>query len=607
MNLLLWLSPILVPLAVGAMLTVRPGRGTSWLLAAAPAPALVLAAVGPVLPAPELPWLLLEPRLALDEVGRVLLALTALVWIVAGVYARTEAEQRGGYADWWLLSLTGNIGLLLADDILTFYTAFVVMTLAAYGLVVHTRTVEARRAGRVYLVLGVAGETLLLAGLLLAAADATGLLKPDIAAAIAGSANRDLIVGLLVAGFGIKAGVFGLHIWLPLAHPAAPFAASAVLSGAMIKAGLVGWLQLLPLGEVALPTWSQLLVTLGLATAVLGVALGLSQRSPKVVLAYSSVSQMGFIALLVGVALATPEVAPVAAAAAAVYGLHHGIAKAVLFLAVGLLAQVGAGWRRTALLAGVVAAGLALAGAPLSSGAFAKAWTKEAIDLALPGGNLTTLASLAAVGTTLLMARLLLLLRAQQPGFSVTAGTSADVGAATGAGAGAGAGASAGGAAGAGAANGPGLAAWLVLVVAMLALTPLAGPQLLPVLTTPSVGSLVTDAAWPVALGVLLAAGAVGVQRRVDRQVPEVWPGDLVVLGERAVAATARGLAAAAPPVTAGLERTSTALQNTALALGRRDEGLDRLEDRLTRWRTGGAMVALIAIAVTAALLLPTR
>ncbi len=581
MNLVLWLSPILVPLTVGAVLTLRPGRGTSWLLAAAPAPALLLAVIGPVLPAPELPWLLLEPRLALDGVGRVLLALTALVWIVAGVYARSEAEQRGGYADWWLLSLTGNIGLLLSDDILTFYTAFVVMTLAAYGLVVHTRTVAARRAGRVYLVLGVAGETLLLAGLLLAATDAAGLRMNDIAAAVAGSANRDVIVGLLLAGFGIKAGVIGLHIWLPLAHPAAPFAASAVLSGAMIKAGLVGWLRLLPIGEVALPGWSQLLVALGLATAVLGVAIGLTQRSPKVLLAYSSVSQMGFITLLVGVALAAPEVAPVVAAAAAVYALHHGIAKAVLFLAVGLLPRTGAGWRRNALLGGVVAAGLALAGAPLSSGAFAKAWMKQAIDLALPGGNLTRLASLAAVGTTLLMVRLLgLLLRTQPTPESSTAGGDRSRAAAR-------------------------LAPWASLVVAMFALAPLAAPALLPVLAPPTASSLLREALWPVVVGVLLAAGAALVQRRIGVRVPEVWPGDLVVLGERVVAGTARGLRAAAPPIATAFSRATAGPQAAALALGRTDEGIDRLEDRLTRWRTGGAMVALVAIAVTAALLLP--
>jgi formate hydrogenlyase subunit 3/multisubunit Na+/H+ antiporter MnhD subunit len=99
----------------------------------------------------------------------------------------------------------------------------------------------------------VAGETLLLAGLLLAVAEATGLGCRGGRRRRRLAPQRDLIVGLLVAGFGIKAGVLGLHVWLPLAHPAAPFAASAVLSGAMIKAGLVGWLRLLPLGEVALP------------------------------------------------------------------------------------------------------------------------------------------------------------------------------------------------------------------------------------------------------------------------------------------------------------------------------------------------------------------
>ncbi len=575
MSVVWWLTPILLPLAVAVVTTLRPGPRTSWLLAAAPVPALVLALAGPLLPAPALSWLLLEPRLALDPVGRVLLALTAVVWIVAGVYARTEAEQRGGYVEWWLLSLSGNVGLLLSDDILTFYTAFVVMTLAAYGLVVHSRTVEARRAGRVYLVLGVAGETVLLAGLLLAAADAPGLRMAEVAGAVAGSANRDLVVALLLIGFGIKAGVIGLHVWLPLAHPAAPFAASAVLSGAMIKAGLVGWLRLLPIGALPLPGWSDLLVVLGLATAVVGVALGLTQRAPKVVLAYSSVSQMGFMTLLVGVALAAPEAAPVAVAAAAVYALHHGVAKAVLFVAVGLLPSAGGTWRRTALLVGVAAAGLALAGAPLSSGAYAKAWMKQAIDLALPGTSVTTFASLAAVGTTLLMARLLLLLRAQRPGAGPAGRPT------------------------------PGLGAWLTLVVAMATLTPLLPPVLLPVLATPDSGAVVAEPLWPLLLGLAIAGAVALAQRRVGVTMPALPAGDLVVVGERAVAGVARVLALLAPPLTAALSRWTRAVQGAALALGRRDEGLDRLEDLLTRWRTGGAMVALVAVALVIALAMP--
>jgi hydrogenase-4 component B len=569
---LLWLAPLVVPLLAAVLATIRPGRRTSVLLVVAPLPVLVLAAIGPVLDPPALPWLLLDVRLALDGIGRALLGLTATVWLVAGFYGRAEAEQRGGYAAWWLLSLAGNVGVLLADDVLTFYTAFVVMTLAAYGLVIHTRTDAARRAGRAYLVLGVIGETLLLAGLLLAAAQATGLQLAEVAGAVAAASERDLIVGLLVAGFGIKAGVLGLHVWLPLAHPAAPFPASAVLSGAMIKTGLVGWLRLLPIGEVALPSWGALLVGLGLAGAVVAVLLGLTHTAPKVVLAYSSVSQMGFLTLLVGAALSAPTAAGLASAAAAAYAWHHGLAKALLFLAVGLLPRTARGWPRTAVLAGVAVAGASLAGMPLSSGAFAKAWTKQSLEVAELDAWTVTASSLAATGTTLLMLRLFALLRAQPARRDAPP-----------------------------AALGP----WLLLAGAVLVATPVLVPRLLPQLTVPGRSSLVGDPLWPVLLGLLLAAGAVALSRRAGPAglaVPSVPAGDLVIVEERLAAGLGRGLVAGALPVAAAADRAASATRDLFHAVRRHGVHLDRLEDRLTRWSTGGAMVALVAAALVVAL-----
>ena len=94
-----------------------------------------------------------------------------------------------------------------------------------------------------------------------------------------------LTVVLLFIGFGVKAGLVPLHVWLPLAHPAAPPAASAVLSGAMVKAGLVGWLRFLPLGqhERGLEVLGWVLMALALIGAFLAVVVGVLQDDPKVV------------------------------------------------------------------------------------------------------------------------------------------------------------------------------------------------------------------------------------------------------------------------------------------------------------------------------------
>jgi len=91
-----------------------------------------------------------------------------------------------------------------------------------------------------------------------------------------------------------------LHFWLPLAHPVAPTPASAVLSGAMIKAGLLGWLLTLPLSETALPQWGTLMIMVGALASIGAALIGVCQHQAKAVLAYSSISQMGLITIMVG-------------------------------------------------------------------------------------------------------------------------------------------------------------------------------------------------------------------------------------------------------------------------------------------------------------------
>ncbi len=142
-------------------------------------------------------------------------------------------------------------------------------------------------------------------------------------------------------GFGAKIGLVPFHIWMPLAYRAAPIPAAAVLSGAAVKAGVIGLIRFLPL-DVATPEWGEALVVAGLFSAFYGVAIGITQRNPKTVLAYSSVSQMGVIAAVFGMGLAVGD--GDAALFAGFYAAHHTLVKGALFLAVG----VAAGDRRQA-------------------------------------------------------------------------------------------------------------------------------------------------------------------------------------------------------------------------------------------------------------------
>lgn len=406
-----WLlgASVLAPLLIMPLLWFLKPRAGFFAAAAGALPALVAALALPAGTILDLPWLMLGARLALDPLGATFLLFTTLLWLFAGVYAAgslaADAAWRR-FAACFVLAMTGNLGLIVAGDVVTFYTAFALMSFASYGLVIHRGDTEARRAARIYLVLVVIGEVALFAGMAITAIAADTLVLPGPLGVDPGG----LAVLLLLVGFGIKAGLLPLHVWLPLAHPAAPVPASALLSGAMIKAGLIGLVRFLPVGAVAWPGLGETLILAGLAGAFFGVVVGLTQANPKTILAYSSISQMGLMITVLGIALAVPEASAAAILALAVIAFHHGLAKGALFLACGVhRLPAGAGFRLLIGL-GMVLPALALVGAPLTSGQVAKT-ALDGLAATAPGGFATWLPVLlpvAAVGTGLLMARFLM-------------------------------------------------------------------------------------------------------------------------------------------------------------------------------------------------------
>jgi formate hydrogenlyase subunit 3/multisubunit Na+/H+ antiporter MnhD subunit len=407
----LWLSAVGLPLALAVGFAHPAWRAPlSKLTPGAALPALLAALWPAEHTAIHLEGLLLGLRLGMDAAGRGFLFVTSLLWLVSGWFALgylADDRRAVRFHFFWLLAMAGNFALVLAQDMLGFYAGFALMSFASYGLVIHSGTAEALYAGRIYLALVVVGELLLFAGLVILAQGAGGVEFLS----LTHQPVNGLAVLLILAGFGIKAGALPLHVWLPLAHPAAPVPASAVLSGTMIKAGLLGWLRFLPLGAPGSQEFSGVLIGAGLAAAFFGAAVGLTQSNPKTVLAYSSISQMGLMTVGMGAAVLGPAVAPGAVAAVTLYALHHGLAKGALFLGVGLAAAVTPPQRRV-LGVGLLLPALALAGAPWTSGAVAKTALKASLSL-LPApwpGWLDWLLPLAAVGTTLLMVRFLVLL-----------------------------------------------------------------------------------------------------------------------------------------------------------------------------------------------------
>lgn len=398
-----------LPLVIAAGLVCRVCQPlVLWLAPWAALPALLAAVLIPVGAEFELPWVLLGARLGLDEIGRLFLFFTGLLWLLSGLFALrylADDPRRAWFFAFYLLAMSGNLGLIVALDMASFFFFFSFMGIMAYGLVVHTGDQDTQRAGRVYIALVMVGEALLLAALV-GIFSATG----QLALPYMNDQPPDFIIALVLLGFGIKVGILPLHVWLPLAYTAAPVPGSAVLSGAMINAGLLGWLRLLPLGQAVLLDWGLLCMVAGLGAAFYGVLVGLTQTNPKTVLAYSSISQMGLITIPIGLGLAAPDAWPVAQSAVLIYAFHHSLAKGSLFLGVGVAAHSEKG--RWLVMFGLLLPALALAGLPFTSGAIAKTALKSAVaGSALPWiGWFEGLLPLAAMGTTLLVGRFLVTL-----------------------------------------------------------------------------------------------------------------------------------------------------------------------------------------------------
>lgn len=409
---MIWLLTFLVPIALALVMPwLRAGADArGGLLALAALPAIIVAWFSPDAHAVRVEVLLLGADFGLDPFRRILLAFTSVLWAAAGWHAgRYFANDplRKQFDSFFLFAMAGNFGILVAADAVTFYGFFVVMTLSVHGLIMHDRSREAVRAALVYWVMAIGGEVLLLGALLLAVHEASSLALADLGPAVAAAAHRDLIIGLAFAGFGVKAGILPLYFWLPLAHTVAPTPASAVLSGAMLKAGIVGWVQVLPLGHVSLPGWSALVIGVGVSGAFAGAALGFLQSHRKTILAYSSVSQMGVMTALLGLGLATPGMWRAVLPVLALYACVHGLAKGALFLESAEI-QWQAGTSRTLAVIAILPA-LVIAGAPPTGGFAVKhAFKKLSLELdGFWGVALPVLLPLASLATTLVLGRFL--------------------------------------------------------------------------------------------------------------------------------------------------------------------------------------------------------
>lgn len=265
----------------------------------------------------------------------VTLALGTAVALYSGPYLAGEVGEEKYYA--MLVAMIGAIfGLACAGDLFNLWVWFETMAVSSYLLVAFYRERPASlEAGVKYLVQSATGSVLVVLGIALVLAQTGTLNLSQIQATALASPGLLAAGALFTIGFGVKIALVPLHTWLPDAHSQAPSGISAMLSGVVIEAGLLALLRALAaLASVTL-SWGVLLLAFGALNMAAGNLLALRQTEVKRLLAYSSLSHVGYMLLGVGIGLYAGQVA--GAQGGLFHLLTHGLMKGLAFLAVGAL------------------------------------------------------------------------------------------------------------------------------------------------------------------------------------------------------------------------------------------------------------------------------
>ncbi len=283
-------------------------------------------------------------HLRLDGFRLIYLAVAILMWLVSGVFSKeymAHYEKKTRYYVFFWATFLATAGVFLSEDLYTTFLFFEIMSFTSYVWVAFDEKQESLRAAQTYLAVAVIGGLVMLMGLYLLY-DLFGTLDMDrlrecaaLAVAEGHQARLYAAGGLLLFGFGAKAGCFPLHIWLPKAHPVAPAPASALLSGILTKTGIFGIIVVSCRIFGTDVSWGLLIVGLGLVTMFVGALLAVFSVNLKRTLACSSVSQIGFILTGIGMSVllaSAGENPSIAARGALLHMVNHSLFKLVLFL-----------------------------------------------------------------------------------------------------------------------------------------------------------------------------------------------------------------------------------------------------------------------------------
>lgn len=319
------------------------------------------------------------------------------MWSVSLLFSKeyfAHYSHKGRYYGFLIFTMFATLGVFLSKDLLIMFIFFELMSLSSYVWVAQEETEEALNVGKMYLAVAVIGGMVLLMGLFLLN-NALGTLKiEELYEAVL--VNRSEKSGqiytagfLMLFGFGAKAGMFPMHFWLPKAHPVAPAPASALLSGILTKCGIFGILILTAQVFVHDLTWGTVILTLGVITMVIGAVLAVFSVNLKRTLACSSVSQIGFILVGVGMQCFLGEENALAVRGTFLHMVNHSLIKLLLFNAAGVVYMnvhaldfntvKGFGRKKPFFMVSFLMGALGIGGIPLWNGYISKTLLHESI------------------------------------------------------------------------------------------------------------------------------------------------------------------------------------------------------------------------------------
>lgn len=279
----------------------------------------------------------------MDGFRSVYICVTAFAWMITTIFSKQYFEHyrnRNRYYMFLLLTLGATMGVFLSADLYTTFIFFEMMSFTSYVWVVHDERKESLRAAETYLAVAVIGGMVMLMGLFLLYHQLGTMEIAEFSSAVAACENEEGLVAAAICisiGFAAKAGAFPLHIWLPKAHPVAPAPASALLSGILTKSGIFGLLIVSChiMSEYVL--WGEAVLITGTITMFLGAILALFSVDLKKTLACSSVSQIGFILIGIGMQGILRQHNAIAAGGTLLHMVNHSLIKLVLFSVAGVI------------------------------------------------------------------------------------------------------------------------------------------------------------------------------------------------------------------------------------------------------------------------------